>query len=63
MNKIIRRRNRYGPVESDLVSSCKVICLMFGVADENRTRNPQSGNLMLHLVELQRRTVFRMERR
>ena len=53
MNKIIRRRNRYGPVESDLVSSCK--CYLFGVADENRTRNPQSGNLMLHLVELQRR--------
>ena len=45
----------------DLVSSCKCYLIkalglkysaqssvMFGVADEDRTRNPQSGNLMLH---------------
>ena len=31
----------------DLVSSSKCY-LKYGVADEDRTRNPQSGNLMLH---------------
>ena len=36
----------------DFVSSCKCylyrLTALFGVADEDRTRNPQSGNLMLH---------------
>ena len=31
-----------------LVSSCKCYLNIIGVADEDRTRNPQSGNLMLH---------------
>ena len=32
----------------DLVSSCECYLGYCGVADESRTRNPQSGNLMLY---------------
>lgn len=37
-----------GGLKKYLASLCKCYLVYFGVADEDRTRNPQSGNLMLH---------------
>lgn len=53
-----------GIVISDLVSSFKCYNIIdFGVADENRTRNPQSGNLMLHRLSYSDRSLSRFSDR
>ena len=36
-----------------------ICCSVFGVADESRTRNPQSGNLMLYRLSYSDILLFR----